>query len=413
MVFLYNLGIRLYILLVNIVSPFNAKAKLWLNGRKNWRQKVKSAIPKGTDTAWIHCSSLGEFEQGRPLIESLKTRFPNLKIVLTFFSPSGYEVRKNYTGADYIFYLPIDTNRNAKDFIELINPRMVIFVKYEFWYHYLRSLKKKNIPTYVVSAIFRENQAFFKWYGAWYRQFLLNFEYLFVQNKHSQDLLNRIGIGNVLVTGDTRFDRVARVATEAKTIPFVEQFCNGEKVIVAGSTWPKDEELLIEYIKQNSQKAKLIIVPHEIDASHIQSILQSLTVETVLYSHNQKVNPQNARVLIVDTIGLLSSIYRYGHIAYIGGGFGVGIHNTLEAATFGLPIIFGPNYHKFQEAKDLIALKAAFSINTFDELLDFLNLLLGDEQSCTQAGSNSKKLVLSGVGATDRILDQIASSTRF
>ena len=413
MVFLYNLGIRLYILLVNIVSPFNAKAKLWLNGRKNWRQKVKSAIPKGTDTAWIHCSSLGEFEQGRPLIESLKTRFPNLKIVLTFFSPSGYEVRKNYAGADYIFYLPIDTNRNANDFIELINPRMVIFVKYEFWYHYLRGLKKRNIPTYVVSAIFRENQAFFKWYGAWYRQFLLNFEYLFVQNKHSQDLLNKIGIGNVLVTGDTRFDRVARVATEAKTIPFVEQFCNGEKVIVAGSTWPKDEELLIEYIKQNSQKAKLIIVPHEIDASHIQSIFQSLTVETVLYSHNQKVNPQNARVLIVDTIGLLSSIYRYGHIAYIGGGFGVGIHNTLEAATFGLPIIFGPNYHKFQEAKDLIALKAAFSINTFYELLDFLNLLLGDEQSCTQAGSNSKKLVLSGVGATDRILDQIASSTRF
>ncbi len=413
MVFLYNLGIRLYILLVNIVSPFNAKAKLWLNGRKNWRQKVKSAIPKGTDTAWIHCSSLGEFEQGRPLIESLKTRFPNLKIVLTFFSPSGYEVRKNYTGADYIFYLPIDTNRNAKDFIDLINPRMVIFVKYEFWYHYLRNLKKKNIPTYVVSAIFRENQAFFKWYGAWYRQFLLNFEYLFVQNKHSQDLLNRIGIGNVLVTGDTRFDRVARVATEAKTIPFVEQFCNGEKVIVAGSTWPKDEELLIEYIKQNEHKAKFIIVPHEIDASHIQSILQSLTVEAVLYSHNQNVNPQNTRVLIVDTIGLLSSIYRYGHIAYIGGGFGVGIHNTLEAATFGLPIIFGPNYHKFQEAKDLITLKAAFSINTFDELLYFLNLLLSDEQSCTQAGSNSKKLVLSGVGATDRILDQIASSTRF
>lgn len=413
MVFLYNLGIRLYILLVNIVSPFNAKAKLWLNGRKNWRQKVKSAIPQGADTAWIHCSSLGEFEQGRPLIESLKTRFPNLKIVLTFFSPSGYEVRKNYAGADYIFYLPIDTNRNAKDFIELINPRMVIFVKYEFWYHYLRNLKKRNIPTYVVSANFRENQAFFKWYGGWYRKFLQNFEYLFVQNKHSQDLLNKIGIGNVLVTGDTRFDRVARVAAEAKTIPFVEQFCNGEKVIVAGSTWPKDEELLIEYVKQNEHKAKLIIVPHEIDNSHIQSILQNLTVETVLYSQNQKVNPQNARVLIVDTIGLLSSIYRYGHIAYIGGGFGVGIHNTLEAATFGLPIIFGPNYHKFQEAKDLIVLKAAFPINSSDELLNFLNLLLSDEQSRTQAGSNSKKLVLSGVGATDRILDQIASSARF
>jgi len=413
MVFLYNLGIRLYILLVNIVSPFNAKAKLWLNGRKNWRQKVKSAIPKATDTVWIHCSSLGEFEQGRPLIESLKIRFPSLKIVLTFFSPSGYEVRKNYAGADFIYYLPIDTNQNAKDFIDLINPRMVIFVKYEFWYHYLRNLKKKNIPTYVVSAIFRENQAFFKWYGGWYRRFLLNFEYLFVQNKHSQDLLNKIGIGNVLVTGDTRFDRVAKVASDAKTIPFVEQFCNGEKVIIAGSTWPKDEELLIEYIKQNEQKAKLIIVPHEIDASHIQGIIQNLNVETVLFTNQQNANPVRARVLIVDTIGLLSSIYRYGHIAYIGGGFGVGIHNTLEAATFGLPILFGPNYHKFQEAKDLIALRAAFSINSLDELSNFLNLLLSDEQSCTQAGSNSKKLVLSGVGATDRILDQIASSTHF
>lgn len=413
MVFLYNLGIRLYILLVNIVSPFNAKAKLWLNGRKNWRQKVNSAIPKGTNTAWIHCSSLGEFEQGRPLIESLKIRFPNLKIVLTFFSPSGYEVRKNYAGADYIFYLPIDTNRNAKDFIELINPRMVIFVKYEFWYHYLRSLKKKNIPTYVVSAIFREDQAFFKWYGGWYRQFLLNFEYLFVQNKHSQDLLNRIGIGNVLVTGDTRFDRVARVASEAKTIPFVEQFCNDEKIIVAGSTWPKDEELLIDYITQNEGKAKLILVPHEIDSSHIQGIIQNLHVEFVVFSNQQSGNPSNARVLIVDTIGLLSSIYRYGHIAYIGGGFGVGIHNTLEAATFGLPIIFGPNYHKFQEAKDLIALKAAFSVNSFEELSDFLNLLIVDEQSRKVAGDNSKKLVLSGVGATDRILDQIASSACF
>jgi 3-deoxy-D-manno-octulosonic-acid transferase len=239
------------------------------------------------------------------------------------------------------------------------------------------------------------------------------FRYLFVQNKHSQDLLNKIGIGNVLVTGDTRFDRVARVAQEAKEIPFIEKFCNGEKVIVAGSTWPKDEEILVEYIENNHQKAKLIIVPHEINSNHIQEIQKSLTVETLLYTKHQSISPENARVLIVDTVGLLSSVYRYGHIAYIGGGFGVGIHNTLEAATFGLPIIFGPNYHKFQEAKDLIALKAAFSINALDDLSNFLNSLLDDEQMRISSGNNSKKLVLSGVGATDRILNQIASNAQF
>ncbi|MGE0077577.1 MAG: 3-deoxy-D-manno-octulosonic acid transferase [Bacteroidales bacterium] len=406
---LYNLGIRIYVLLIHIVAPFNNKARLWLDGRKDWQNKVKSAIDPKYQTIWVHCSSLGEFEQGRPIIEALKAKYPDLKIALTFFSPSGYEVRKNYKGADYIFYLPIDTKRNAKKLVDLLNPKLVIFVKYEFWYYYLRYLRKKQVPTYIVSAIFRDDQVFFKSYGKWYRHFLENFNHLFVQNQHSLDLLKSIGVENVTVTGDTRFDRVAKVASEAKAIPFIEQFCAGEKILVAGSTWPKDEELLIEYFRQNSDKFKIIIAPHEIDPAHIQNIQQSLPCQSILYTNHQNEEPNSARVLIVDTIGLLASVYRYGHIAYIGGGFGVGIHNTLEAATFGIPVIFGPNYHKFQEARDLINNKGGFSINTPEELANFLNLLLTDEQLRLSAGDNSKKLVLSGVGATDRILSEITT----
>lgn len=409
MVFLYNLGIRIYLLLVYIASISNKKAQLWLNGRKKWQKKVKSVIDPEVQTVWVHCSSLGEFEQGRPVIESLREKYPNLKIVLTFFSPSGYEVRKDYKGADYIFYLPIDTRKNAKVFIDLINPKIAIFVKYEFWYFYLRYLNKKGIPTYVISANFRESQVFFKPYGKWYRRFLQNFDHLFVQNQHSLDLLKSIGITNVTVAGDTRFDRVVKVAQEAKHFSFIEQFCGGETIIVAGSTWPKDEELLVEFFNQAPENVKLIIVPHEITQTHIQGIQQSYPHKSILYTNRDNEDPKSSRLLIIDTIGMLSSIYRYGHIAYVGGGFGAGIHNTLEAATFGLPVVFGPNYHKFQEAKDLIVQKAAFSINSTKELSDFLNSLINDEQKRLDMGANSKKFVLSGVGAAEKILTQIAS----
>jgi len=409
MVFLYNLGIRIYLLLVYIASISNKKAQLWLNGRKKWQKKVKSVIDPEVRTVWVHCSSLGEFEQGRPVIESLREKYPNLKIVLTFFSPSGYEVRKDYKGADYVFYLPIDTRKNAKTFIDLINPKFAIFVKYEFWYFYLRYLKQKSIPTYVISANFRESQVFFKPYGKWYRRFLQNFDHLFVQNQRSLNLLKSIGITNVTVAGDTRFDRVVKVAQEAKRFPFIEQFCGGETIIVAGSTWPKDEEMLVEYFMQNHERFKLIIVPHEITQTHIQNIQQCYPHKSILYTNHDDEDPKSSRLLIIDTIGMLSSVYRYGHIAYVGGGFGVGIHNTLEAATFGLPVIFGPNYHKFQEARDLIEQKAAFSVNSAKELSDFLNSLLNDEQERLGMGANSKKFVLSGVGATEQILNQVAS----
>lgn len=409
MVFLYNLGIRFYIFLVRIVSPFNKKAKLWLNGRKNWQSKIRNAVDPNAQTVWIHCSSLGEFEQGRPLIETIKQKNPSIKVVLTFFSPSGYEVRKNYSGADYIFYLPIDTKRNARIFIDIIQPQLAIFVKYEFWYYYLAQLKRKDIPTFIISANFRDNQVFFKPYGKWYRQFLRSFNHLFVQNQHSLELLGSIGIKNVTIAGDTRFDRVAKVASEAKQIPFIEQFCGTDKVIIAGSTWPKDEEILAAFINQNHGRVKLIIAPHEIDSDHIKNIQNIFHSKSIRFTEHQNTSPDGAKILIIDTIGMLASIYRYGHIAYIGGGFGVGIHNTLEAATFGVPIIFGPNYHKFQEANDLIALKAGFSINTPIELSNLLNLLLNDEQMRINAGNNSKKFVLSGVGATDKILNSISS----
>ncbi len=407
MVYLYNLGICVYLTLVYIVSPFNKKANLWLTGRKKWQKQIADIVNPESEKIWVHCSSLGEFEQGRPLIEAIKEKYPTLQIVLTFFSPSGYEVRKNYKGADYVFYLPLDTKRNACKFIELINPKLVVFVKYEFWYHYLTNLKRRAIPTFIISANFRADQAFFKSYGKWYRKFLENFNHFFVQNGTSLNLLKSIGFSNATISGDTRFDRVAKIASEAKALPLIEQFCGNSKVIVAGSTWPKDEELLIEYFTQNPEKAKLIIVPHEVDPAHIQGIQRKISTSSILYSNLQTATNNNANILIVDTIGLLSSIYRYGHIAYIGGGFGAGIHNTLEAATHGLPVIFGPNYHKFQEARDLIAQKAAFSINTQRELSDFLNSLLSNEQERTEMGLNSKKFVLSGVGATDRILSHL------
>lgn len=408
MVFLYNLSIRVYGLLVFIASAFNAKAKYFHRGRLGIWGKLRSQIEPNSEIIWFHCSSLGEFEQGRPVIEAVKQTKPNAKILLTFFSPSGYEVRKNYSGADYIFYLPLDTRSNAYRFIKMVNPAMAIFIKYEFWYHYLNELKKKNIPTYLVSAIFRPDQVFFKTHGGWYRKFLKSFTYFFVQNQQSKELLERIGFSNVVVTGDTRFDRVVRVAADAKSVPIVESFACNHKVLVAGSTWPKDEEIILPLINKFPE-LKIVLVPHEVTESHVNDILAKASVHAVRFTKTNSDEVKRARILVVDTIGLLSSIYRYGYIAYIGGGFGVGIHNTLEAAAYGIPVIFGPNYHKFQEAKDLIACKAGFSIKTTNELVDLLKLLLFDKNFHQLSASKAKQLVNSNVGATQKILKVIAA----
>ncbi|MEW5845923.1 MAG: glycosyltransferase N-terminal domain-containing protein [Bacteroidota bacterium] len=409
MVFLYNLSIRVYWVLVILTSAFNTKAKQFYRGRKGIWERIKSQVEPGAHIIWVHCSSLGEFEQGRPVIEAIKQNKPNAKILLTFFSPSGYEVRKNYSGAHYIFYLPLDTYSNARRFIKMVNPAMAIFIKYEFWYHYLNELKKKNIPTYLVSAIFRPDQVFFKPYGGWYRKFLKSFTYFFVQNQQSRELLEKIGFTNVVVTGDTRFDRVARIAADAKSIPIVESFAGNHKVLVAGSTWPKDEEVLLPMIKKFPE-LKIVVVPHEVTESHVNDILSKAPVRAVRFTKTNTDDVKQAGILVVDTVGLLSSIYRYGYVAYVGGGFGVGIHNTLEAAAYGIPVIFGPNYQKFQEAKDLLACKAGFSIKTSDELSDLLNLLLFDKKMYLTSASEAKQLVNSNVGATQKIIGIITTS---
>lgn len=407
MVFLYNLGIRIYQLLITIASLFNHKAKLWRNGRKGWKTRLKASIGNDKRIVWFHCSSLGEFEQGRPVIEALREKHPDVKILLTFFSPSGYEIRKNYSDADYIFYLPIDTWFNAKAFIEIVNPISTIFIKYEFWYHYLNQLKKKGIPTYVISAIFRPEQAFFKPYGGWYRKFLLNFEHLFVQNENSKELLASIGVRNVTVAGDTRYDRVIANAQHAKSIQVIEQFAKNAKILVAGSTWPKDEEIIIDYFKINPLGLKLIIAPHEIHEQNIEKFIEKIGQQSLRYTQLDGNDLTEANVLIIDTIGILSSVYQYGTIAYIGGGFGVGIHNTLEAAVFGIPVLFGPNYQRFQEAHELIDIGVSKSVSNTNEFSTAIDSFLNTKENLDKTRKLSQSFFNSKVGATETIIRTI------
>lgn len=377
-----------------------------LEGRKQVWQKVAEA-DKDAEYLWVHCASLGEFEQGRPIIEKYKLQNPNSKILLTFFSPSGYEIRKNYEGADLIIYLPFDSKKNAKRLLSELNITKAIFVKYEFWHHYLSALKKNNIPAYIVSAIFRENQTFFKWYGGWYRKMLSCFKSLFVQNEASKALLSTIGVDNVVVAGDTRFDRVADIVKQAKDLPEIAQFKDDKTVVVGGSTWPKDEELLIPFINKDKTNTKYIIAAHEVHESHIKSICEALEVSYVRYTQMQKDELASSKVLVIDTIGVLSSAYRYGEIAYIGGGFGVGIHNTLEAATYGLPVLFGPNYHKFQEAVELVSEGAAYPIQNINELSKQLSTFLSDKVVLETSSEAAANYVSTNTGATELILSQI------
>jgi 3-deoxy-D-manno-octulosonic-acid transferase len=415
---LYNISLHLYLFAIRIASLFNAKAKQWIDGRKNLFSKLRSEIQGSTsniqnpasDIIWFHCASLGEFEQGRPLIEKIKAENPEIKILLTFFSPSGYEIRKNYSGADLIFYLPLDTSENAKQFIEIVKPKAVFFVKYEFWFNYLNELKDRKIATYLVSGIFREDHYFFKSYGSWFREQLNCFTHFYLQNEQSEKLLNTVGFTNTSVVGDTRFDRVFEIAKSVKSFPIIEQFKQNKKVLILGSSWPEDEEIIAEWCKQKDLKAlnyKLIIAPHEIDASHIESILDRFSgFKIIRYSLANSIDIDSADILIIDNIGMLSSLYQYGTIAFIGGGFGKGIHNILEAATFGLPVIFGPNYEKFTEAKELIKSGGAFSINS---LVGFGNIfdLLSDKEVLNTASHISKYYVQSRIGATDKILRDI------
>lgn len=404
---MYNIGIRIYYVIVWIVSPFNKKAKLWVNGRKNLLSKIKADINATDKIIWFHAASLGEFEQGRPAIEQIKKEYPTYKILLTFYSPSGYELRKNYDKADYIYYLPIDTTKNAKEFLDIVNPQKVFFIKYEFWFNFLNELNNRNIPAFLISAIFRKEQAFFNKSKKWYRKILTFFDIIFVQDKASEKLLNTININNVIISGDTRYDRVFDIAENAKLIHELDIFTDKEFTIVAGSTWKPDEEILLEYLKNTSNNIKLIIAPHEIHKENIDRIFNLFKrFGVVRYSEINKYS-KNYKVLIVDNIGLLSSLYKHANITYVGGGFGVGIHNTLEPASHGKPVLFGPNYHKFAEAKELISKDCGFVINNNKDFEVIADRFYSDKEYLAKTSKEIRTFIGSKLGATKIILDKI------
>lgn len=402
---LYWIGIKLYALMVRLAAPFNNKAKLMIEGRKNLFANIKASVSGAENIIWFHAASLGEFEQGRPVIEAIKRKNPDSKILLTFFSPSGYEIRKNYEGADYIFYLPFDGAFNAKRFVEMVNPKAVFFIKYEYWYYYLRELNRKNIPTYIISAIYRQEQPFFKWYGGFWRKMLGFYKTIFIQNNESVPLLESLGVKNYVVAGDTRFDRVYDIASKAQDLPLVDKFVGGKDAVICGSTWPKDEDNIARYIKEKGADYKWIIAPHETHKSHVDEIVKKLDGKAVLYTEATEENVCDANVLIIDCIGILSSVYQYGKISYIGGGFGRGIHNTLEAATFGLSVVFGPNYQKFKEAVELIEKGAAFTYNEYSEFEEIFDKLTTDKAYMEDRGKRASDYVGDNIGATKTILD--------
>ncbi|MFK5957350.1 MAG: glycosyltransferase N-terminal domain-containing protein [Lutibacter sp.] len=404
--FLYNILVLIVGFLLKIIAVFNKKIKLFVEGRKETFLKLTTTISKKDNVIWFHCASLGEFEQGRPILEKLKIENPTHKIVLTFFSPSGYEVRKNYEIADVICYLPIDTKHKAKKFLDTVNPQLAIFVKYEFWPNILNELKKREIKTILVSGIFRNTQSFFKWYGSWMRNSLKAFEHFFVQDENSKKLLNSINFSNVTVSGDTRFDRVFEITKQDNQLSFIEEFINNKYTLVAGSTWKEDEELLVEYINNAaSENEKFIIAPHNINAEAIKKLKNLIIKKTVLFSEKEQQKLENHQVFIIDTVGILTKIYSYASVAYVGGGFTKsGVHNVLEPASYGIPIIIGPNYYKFNEAIDLVKEEACFTINNSKKLSVLLEKLFQFNEFREKTGNNALKYVIDKTGATTKIL---------
>jgi len=402
MLLIYNLFLRIYLILILISSFFNKKAKKWIAGRKN------NNVVQSPSSFWFHFASLGEFEQGRPVLEKMRQLHPDQKIVITFFSPSGYEVRKNTPLADYVYYLPLDTLKNAREFIDNINPTLAVFTKYEYWYHYFNELNKRQIPLYVISGIFRPKQIFFKWYGGLHRKMLGFVTRFFVQDEQSKVLLKTVGINNVTVSGDTRFDRVWENAQSPKQLAVIEKFKAGKPIFIGGSTWPKDEELIASLIPIYSDW-KFIIAPHEIGEAKIQALLKLTPQEKAIrFSEiNDSSVLDNYTVLIIDNIGMLSSLYQYGDIAFIGGGFGAGIHNILEAAAFGLPVIFGPRYQKFKEARDVVEKQLGFSVINEEELKEVADILIADSAYRTETGKKIQAYVKANTGATQKFLEVI------
>ena len=403
---IYNLAMYLLELGVKLAGLFSDKPAKMVKGHRDAYDLLKSKIDRNARYIWFHAASLGEFEQGRPLIERIRKEYPQYKILQTFFSPSGYEVRKNYDGADIVCYLPIDTPSNMKKFIDLVNPCMVFFVKYEFWQNYLNALSKRGVPVYSVSSIFRPGQIFFRWYGKSYQQVLKTFAHLFVQNEESKQLLAEIGVKNTTVVGDTRFDRVLDICAAAKQLPLVQKFKGDALTFVAGSSWGPDEDIFIKYFNAHPEM-KLIIAPHVVNDGHLKEIESKLQRSCVRYTKATEENVEQADCLIIDCYGLLSSIYRYGEISYIGGGFGVGIHNVLEAAVYGIPVIFGPNNKKFREAQHLLANKGGFEINGYEDFEQLMNKFLVDEAYLKQSGQAAGDYVKGNAGAMDKIMKRV------
>lgn len=413
--FLYNLVIYIASFLLKIVTLFSPKIKLFVDGRKDVFATLKSQISSTDKCIWFHAASLGEYEQGLPIMEKMREHFPVHKFVLSFFSPSGYEVRKNTKVADVVVYLPLDTPSNAKLFVEIVNPEMAFFIKYEYWPNYLNELKKKHIPTYLISGIFRKNQLFFKWYGGFYRKALDAFHHFFVQNSSSKALLLELKKTNITVSGDTRFDRVASILEKDNSLDFIQEFKNDTLTIVVGSSWPKDEELLVNFINTTNHNVKFIIAPHNIKTEQIADLQKKITKKTVLFSKKEAILKQvqndkisNYDVFIIDTIGILTKIYSYADIAYVGGGFGnPGVHNILEPATFGVPIIIGPNYSHFAEAIALVNMEGCVSISNQNELNEAFENLIQNEDIRAEKGHICSTFVQMNKNATDIILKEI------
>ena len=406
MLFLYNLVVSIAGFFLKIVALFSPKIKLFIEGRKNVFSILEEKIKPTDKTIWFHSASLGEYEQGLPVIEKIKEKYPSHKIIVTFFSPSGYEVRKNNNVTDVTIYLPLDTKSNAKKFLKLAHPELAFFIKYEFWLNYLKELEKAKTPTYLISGIFRDNQMFFKWYGGFYRKALKAFTYFFVQNEKSKEKIEAIGFKNVIVSGDTRFDRVAAILERDNTVDFIEQFKNNTPTIVIGSSWPKDEALLAEYINQAPSTVKFIIAPHNIKQDQISNLKSQITKSTLLFSEKDNIKDlSNYDVFIIDTVGLLTKIYSYGTIAYVGGGFGnPGIHNILEPATFGIPIVIGPNYSNFAEAVNLVKIGGCIVISDFTELKQTFDRLLLDKKYLNEKSQICKSYIQDNKGATESIM---------
>ncbi len=405
----YHIGLRAYAILLSLASLLgHRKASLWINGRKNWKNRLRTKFKNTPPAVWIHCASLGEYELSVPLIKALKKRNPSEIILITFFSPSGYEVKKHDALVFHVDYLPVDSKKNAHALIEITRPKMVFFAKYDFWFHYLNELHKNTIPTYLFSASFRPSQVFFKFYGTWYKKMLHQFTRLFVIEESSALLLRDFHITSAVVTGDTRYDRVLDTVNTNKTIEYINEFKNNHKLLIAGSTWPEDEEVLIPFINKSSSNIKFIIAPHEIGESHLKQIEEKIKIPFIRYSAlNHTTDFSSIRVLIIDNIGMLAALYKYGDVAYIGGAFKQGLHNILEPLSFGLPVLFGPHYKRFPEALSFVKYQGAFSIHNTEMFQTKVMELLTTDQ-LHQIHAFNRSLIENHIGATEKILNAIS-----